>query len=383
MLKLDVKKAEMKKLIFISAFLIFAQLTFADNNQLVDFEYAKRIEIKRVDGVTYITIPKAYYGATKGLKYCLIPKKLKKLPDVKGYTIIRTPVRRIIALSTTMLPYLDKLEALEHLVAIDRIKYVNTESVVKRFNQKKILEVGSTSHLDIELIYDLKPDLVLTFATGSKFDTHQKLKTANISYMLTCSYLEDTLLGRSEWIKLFGLLLGYEKKSNEVFEEIKKKYLHLKKVVEKIETQPSVFCNAPYKGVWYSPGGTSWIANAFKDSKVKYKWAENDSFTALRLNFEQVFDRALDADYWLCSSSIKWKTLKDVEKTDNRFKHFNAFKKGNIFINNKMVNKKGGNAFFEKGVVEPDLILCDFIKIFHPNLLKERPFTFYNKIDQK
>jgi len=353
---------------------------FANDSDPVFLKHAKRFIVDKNNGLTYITIPKAYFGAKLAFKYCLVPKAIKSFKVKEGFQVIRTPVDRVVTLSTTMLPFIEKLGVLDKLVAVDRAKYINTQSVIDRVNNKKVAEVGSSQNLNIELIYDLKPDIVLTFATGSKFDTHQKLNTANIDYMMTCSYLESSLLGRAEWIKFFGLIFDLEKKASNIFDTIEKNYLFLKTIAQKEKNRPTVFCNAPYRGIWYLPGGGSWMANTLADAKANYLWTENKSFTALRLNFEIVLDKAIHAEYWLCSSSLKWKTKKDVENSDNRFKFFDAFKKNKIFINDKMVNEQGGNAFFELGLISPDLILQDFIKIFHPHLLADRPFTFYNNI---
>ena len=355
---------------------------FTEDSHPVFLKHAKRFSIEQKSGLTYITIPKAYFGSKQTYKYCLVPKVKKSFDAKKGYQIIRTPVDSVVALSTTMLPFIEKLGVLDKLVAVDREKYINTKSVIKKIKQKKVVEVGSSHNLNIELIYDLKPDLVLTFATGSKFDTHHKLKTASIDYMMTCSYLESSLLGRTEWIKFFGLLFGVEKKAAKIFDEIEIKYQTLKQLAQKEKKRPSVFCNVPFRGIWYLPGGESWMANTLADAKANYLWSNSQSFAALRLNFEIVIEKAINADFWLCSSTTKWKTIGDVEKTDNRFKFFDAYKKGKVFVNDKMVNKLGGNAIFELGMISPELILQDLIKIFHPHLLTEQPFTFYNQLSK-
>jgi iron complex transport system substrate-binding protein len=42
----------------------------------------------------------------------------------------------------------------------------------------------------------------------------------------------------------------------------------------------------------------------------------------------------------------------------------------------------GGNDYFESAILHPDKVLTDLVRIFHPALLADRPFTYYKKIDR-
>jgi iron complex transport system substrate-binding protein len=63
-----------------------------------------------------------------------------------------------------------------------------------------------------------------------------------------------------------------------------------------------------------------------------------------------------------------------------RFKDFKAFKTGAIFNNNRRTNSSGGNDFWESGVVHPEIVLADLIRIFHPQILPEHNLYYYQKV---
>ena len=50
---------------------------------------------------------------------------------------------------------------------------------------------------------------------------------------------------------------------------------------------------------------------------------------------------------------------------------------GEVWNDNKRLNPRGGNDFWESGVVRPDRILRDLVKILHPEIIPETDTLFY------
>ena len=61
--------------------------------------------------------------------------------------------------------------------------------------------------------------------------------------------------------------------------------------------------------------------------------------------------------------------------------HFKAAKDGEIYNNSKQFNATGGNNIWERGIVHPDEVLADMIKIFHPDLAKDHEFIYYEQLN--
>lgn len=65
---------------------------------------------------------------------------------------------------------------------------------------------------------------------------------------------------------------------------------------------------------------------------------------------------------------------------DARYGQFQAFQKGRVFNNNARLSEQGGNDYWERGVMEPDVVLADLIKIFHPELLPEHTLKYFRPL---
>ena len=140
----------------------------------------------------------------------------------------------------------------------------------------------------------------------------------------------------------------------------------------------SLFMGFPWKGTWYMSGGKSFQAKLFKDAQGYYLWADSPKESGMPLNIETVIEKAINADVWLNTNSIN--SLEEIKSSDERFTAFKAFKSGRVFNFNKRVNISGGNDYWESGVVHPDWILRDLIKIFHPIMAKDYEFIYYQQL---
>jgi iron complex transport system substrate-binding protein len=60
---------------------------------------------------------------------------------------------------------------------------------------------------------------------------------------------------------------------------------------------------------------------------------------------------------------------------------FRAYQIGAMYNNNARLNEYGGNDYWEGGLANPDVVLADLIKIFHPELLPDHELVYYRKLD--
>ena len=238
-----------------------------------------------------------------------------------------------------------------------------------------------TAGINLEVLIDLKPDLVMTYATGlPEYDAHPKLQEAGIPVVLNSEYMEENPLGRAEWIKFMSVFFDREREANAYFEKIKKEYLsHVDSVNSLNVTRPTVFLNNNWQGTWHMAGGNSYVAKLLKDAGADYLWSDDTTTGSIPLDFEFVYEKAQHADYWLNPGTAM--TLKDLLGEDARYSEFDAFKSKKIYNNNARVNAEGGNDYWESGVAHPETILKDLIKIFHPEIVSEHNFVYYRHME--
>ena len=347
----------------------------------VEIRYAKNLLIEEHEGYNVVTVRNIGKGSWKqDYRYVLLSGDTK-IPD--GYadaTVVHVPVKRVISLSTTFLGLIDQLDEVDSLVGIGSFDYTNTPSVVDRIKQGKLAEVGSESSKNIELMVALSPDIIFANATGNPdYDIHPVMDEVGMVSAITAAYIEETLLGRAEWIKYVGAFYNKLNTAEQIFRKTETEYNALLELTSGVEECPTVFANAPWGNVWYTPSGISYVANAIRDAGGCYLWAEDKSIGSQPLDFETVYERVIGADFWINTGYLD--SMSVLLANDERYGDFNAVKVGNVYSESKRVNASGGNDIWERGFTHPQEILADLIKMFHPELLPEHEFVFYKKVE--
>jgi iron complex transport system substrate-binding protein len=345
--------------------------------------YARGFKVEYFDSYKVVTVMIPWPGSEESYQYVLVPKGAATPDGFADDQKIEIPIKRLITTSTTHLPHLDVLEEVESLVCIDGIQYVNAPSVNARYKAGKLAEVGHGASIDLEKILAMEPDLVMTTATAqAQYNAHPVLQQAGVPVVINGAYAEPSLLGRTEWLKFLAAFYNKEDLAKARFDSIVVRYQSYVDMTKDLlqDKRPTVFGGTLWRGTWYVSGGKTYVAQLIKDAGGTYLWADDDSRQSLLLEFEVVYEKAHNADYWLPIRN-EWHALADVIRTDDRYKDFAVFKSGLVYNANARLNEKGGNDYWESGLLEPHLILADLIHVLHPDLLPKHALKFYKKLE--
>jgi iron complex transport system substrate-binding protein len=345
-----------------------------------DNKYAENFEIEYFETHRLLHIKNPWRGSEDTRYSYALVDKAQPVPHLPaGVRIIRTPVERIVIMATVYVGPIQALGLYDKLVGVAHPQLSNDPVLIELVAEGKVKSIQSGSSLDLESILVLQPDLILVFATDeSAFDTQTQFDRAKLPAVLTSGYMESDPLARSEWIKVIAAFSDKEEKAETVFSDIAERYETLRSLTNTVEHRPTVFANAPFAGVWRLPGGQSYNARALADAGANYLWSDDKSSGGVPLDFEVILVKAANADIWINPGS--YETLDSLLSHDERFIAFRAFREGNVFNNIKRVNKNGGNDMWERGINHPDEVLADLIKIFHPELLPEHEFVYYEQL---
>ena len=365
---------------FLTLSCIHVQVAHADEPLAREVDYAKNFTIEEYANYKLLTVSNAYRNASSVYRYALVESGAT-LPDdlPRDAVVIRTPVKRVVIMETVYVGYLDALGQLDQICGAASASYINHPKVIHGVESGDILSIQSGQKLNIERLLLLQPDLILTTNIGEgQIDVYPQLQRAGLPVVLTADYMEHHPLARTEWLKFLAAFFETEDRSNEIFNSIKAQYTGLLDKTKGIDERPSVFCGAPYSGSWHVPGGDSFIARAIQDAGAHYLWEDDPSRGSLPLDTERVFLRAAEADYWIHPSH--YRSLSELFNADPRFAKFGAAQISQVFNNTRQVSKNGGNNIWERGIVHPEEVLADLIKIFHPDLLPEHELIYYENL---
>ncbi len=348
--------------------------TYLADADTIRVNYAKGFTVLSKGEVRFVEINDLNEHDTRRYKYALVPRGAVADSIPEEYQIIRTPVQRIICMTTLQLSSLLKLEAYDKVVGLTSTRYLHNDSIKSRLESGAIRRIGIEGEFDIEVVMDAKPELIFT----SSFKRGGYTEVANIGvttfdYM---GYKESSPLGHAEWIRLVGMLIGLEEQAEEIFEGIESRYLHLKGLTEGVAHRPKVMSGELHSGSWYVVGGESYLAQLFRDAGGDYFMKNDKKLGGFYVDYESVYAQGYDSDYWRIANSYNGEfTYDTLLSSDSRYGDFKPFRdRGVIYCNLR------STPFYERIPMEPDVVLADLINIFHPSLLHEHQPIYYKQL---
>lgn len=354
------------------------QLPLEQNSADSGIEYATGFSIQKNADFTEIEVNSAWPGAEKSFTYALVPReKLTSMtfPRDAYDAIIATPVQRMVVTSTTHIPSLEALGVLNTVVGFPNTDLISSEEARKLVNNGQIEELGTNENINTEMVLELNPEMVMGFGINDTNKAYSTIKQSGIAVVYNGDWVEQTPLGKAEWIKFFAPFFQKEKEADSIFSEIETAYTEAKTLAQQAIEKPTVLTGGLYKDVWYVAGGKSWMAQFLTDANADYIWSESENTGSIGLSLEAVLEKGQQADFWFNPSSHT--TYEEVKLANAHYQQFKAFSEKNIYSNAIEKGAKGGLIFYELAPQRPDLVLKDFIRILHPDLLPDyEPFFF-------
>ena len=339
-------------------------------------KYAKGFDIQYFEKYKKLTIKAPYPDSKEVFEYIITNDKNITIDGIKK---IQTPAQKVVVTSTTHIPVLELLGVEDRLVGFQNTRYVSSEKTRKRIDSGLVRELGKKSALNTEVLFELEPDLVIGFAMTKTNKTYNIIEQNNIPVLINGDWLEETPLGRAEWIKFFGVLFNKEQEADSIFRKIESNYLAAKKIAMDSKTNPTVLSGAVMsKGIWNLPAGESYVAQYLKDANTNYLWKDSKGKGSLSLSFESVFDKGQKAEYWIAPGYFA--TKEQMLGTNKHYSDFTAFQNNKIYTPSTKTGKTGGVIYFELAPTRPDLVLKDIIKITNPDLLPDYELTFFERM---
>jgi iron complex transport system substrate-binding protein len=293
---------------------------------------------------------------------------------------ISVPVKKVICLSTTHIGFISALGEIDRVFGISGAKYVSDPILKAKIDKGEVPDVGYDQNLNYEMIVNLKPDVVFAYGVGSEVVGFvNRLSDLGIPVVLNAEYLEQSPLGKAEWIRFIAPFFGKSAMGDSIFEAVEENYLRYKQQVENCEHRPVVMTGLPYKDQWWVPGGKAYLAAMLKDAGADYLWKDHPSDESFVVSPEQMIIEAEKAEFWLHTGFVT--SLSGIIGFDSRYSNFKPFVDKKLYNNDLRLSGDGGNDFWESGVVRPDLILDDLISIFHPEIDPQHQLYYYRKLE--
>ncbi len=290
-----------------------------------------------------------------------LKEAFKKVSGIALDVTIQVPVKRVVSNSTTHVAALDRIGALDQLVGFAQVDLISTPSAQKRIEAGGIEELGASGTFDPERLLQLRPDVVLSFEVKGESRAMNSAKNAEIPVLSIGEWMEHTPLGRAEWLRVFGLLTGKERQSNEIFGMAEKQYLDIKKQAAGHDHHPLVISGSLFKDVFYAPGSENWMAELIRDAGGTYLWEGQSGAGSLHLSAEEALRKGSRASIWIGSGQFS--TLGELRASNPLIAELPCVVNGRVYGYMDARGSTGGVLFFEEAAFYPDRLISDVYDI--------------------
>lgn len=321
----------------------------------VDFTYAECLAIYQYEGgyslvdifddARYLIVPE---GGS-------VPKNLDE--DI---TVIQQPVNDIYLGATAVMSLFDAIDGLDH-ISMTSLKESGwtVENAAARMKEGKIVYAGKYSEPDYEMI--LEKDCQLAIESTMIYhtpDVKEMLEELGVPVLVDRSSYESNPLGRTEWIKLYGVLTGKEAEANAFFEKQQETVAAFDDYESTGKKVAFFYLTTDGKVVVRSTN--DYVPSMIKMAGGNYAFegvTDEDGKTSVSMTMESFYEKAQDADYIIYNASIDTsvKTIADLIEKDEVLKEFKAVKSGDCYTT--------GSSMYQRTDVIADMI-ADFHKVF-------------------
>ncbi len=341
-------------------------------NDKQDDRQAQLLTMEQGKGYTLVTVANPWKGGVLH-RYVLVPREAELPHDLPEGTVVRTPIKQALVYSSVHTSLLRELGAIDAVRGIVDRQYFVDSLLLADVDAGKVADCGNSMNPTVEKVIDMQPDAILL--SPYQDASYGQITQLDIPIIECADYLEYDPLGRAEWMKFYGLLVGESERADSLFDAVVNAYDDVKQVAAKAALRPTVVTEMVISGVWSVPGGQSYMARIIRDAGGDYLWADDDNTGSLSLDFNQVLARAQQADYWF----LKWtniNSLKDLQGAYELNKEMEAFKNKRVWVCDTEKSR-----FFDRVPFHPDLLLREFAAIMHPELFPGIKTQLYHHID--
>ncbi len=327
--------------------------------------YAKGFEITEYKDYTVVQISNPW-DTSKVLQRYILAEKGNPLPDnLPPGTIIKTPVDNAIMYTTIHTAIWEQLGALDAIAGICETEYLTSAKAKALVERGTIADCGKAASPNVEKIIDIDGHIII--ATPFEHGGYGQAEKLGIPIFESADYMENHPLGRVEWIKVFGLLLGKGEVADSLFRVTESNYNRLKELARNETSRPKLLSERKYGSTWFTAGGASYMAVMYKDAGADYMLSDNKDTGSVPLSFEAVYEKGYDSDIWIfLHDNPNLQSYEDLKNEYAPYENFAPFKNRNVFTCNTVQAP-----YYEYIAIHPDYILADFVKMFHPHLLPE------------
>ena len=277
-------------------------------------------------------------------QFLVVPEGKEAPADMdKSITVIQKPVSRIYLAATSAMALFNAIDGLDGIrLSGTQASGWYVDDAAQAMEDGKILFAGKYDEPDYELLINEDCDLAIesTMILHSP-KVAEMIKELGIPVMIDHSSYETHPLGRTEWVKLYSVLLGKEKEAEAFFDEQAKVIEDLSGFTNTEKTVAYFYINTDGSAVVRT--SDDYIPKMIEIAGGRYIFPDlkntEGTGSSVRLTMEEFYNQAVDADYLIYNASIDSPitSIDDLLAKSDLFADFKAVKDGNVWCTGKQL----------------------------------------------
>lgn len=299
----------------------------------MELQYAENFRVDYYEGgYTMLTT------VMDGKKFLIVPEDKEIPKDLEeGVVVLKAPVENLYLVASSAMNIFCELDGLSAIAFSGQKEegwYI--EGAKEAMAEGSILYAGKYNKPDYELIVSKGCSLAIeNMMISHSPEVVEKLEDFGIPVMIEYSSYESHPLGRVEWVKFYGALLGKEKEAERIFEE-QTEILERVSADEKTDKTVAFFYitsnglvqvrqSSDYIPKMIELAGGNYIFENLGEPETKK--------STVNMQIEEFYEGAKDADFLIYNSSIDG-GVESIEALLDKCEllgDFKAVKEGNVF----------------------------------------------------
>ena len=270
-------------------------------------------------------------------RYLLLNREAEIPADAEGLTIIRTPVERVYAASSSV------PDLFLRCGALDRIRFTSTDEsswrlpeLQEALQKGSLLYAGKYNAPDYELLLEENCDLVIeNTMILHKPEVREKLEALGLPVIIEYSSYEPEPLGRVEWIRLYGLLTGHQAEADAFFQQQRAVLEHT--AAEAPTGKTAAFFHITSNGAAVVRRSSDYVTRMIElaggQSPFTALPEEDNALSTVTIQMESFYEQARDADVLIYNSTVSGdlEKIQDLLAKSSLFEDFKAVQSGEVW----------------------------------------------------
>ena len=270
-------------------------------------------------------------------RYLLLDRDAEIPADAEGLTVIRTPVERVYAASSSV------PDLFLRCGALDRIRFTSTAEsswrlpeLQEAMQKERLLYAGKYNAPDYELLLEEDCDLVIeNTMILHKPEVKEKLEAIGLPVIIEYSSYEPQPLGRVEWIRLYGLLTGHQAEAEAFFQEQRDVLEHT--AAKEPTGKTAAFFHITSNGAAVVRRSGDYVTRMIELAGGRSPFTElpeeDNALSTVTIQMESFYAQARDADVLIYNSTVSGdlERMQDLLLKSSLFEDFKAVQNGEVW----------------------------------------------------